>query len=648
METLPQLCTELIAQHLGKLCKDPREAAWNGASLSLVGGLGPLLYPNDSNTGFVTCEMSRIVYEFADPGSLKARGDALNKNATDRSIWTSSLKNLQDPTVATNTTIGKKLDQLKSECKERKIKCTGTKSVLIQRIVEDDLEKKDTFEACLKESPLSSRKCQVRPCARRWIQKALKDPEAQLNVTAVKDTYKLTDKDLEPLLFEYRDNPYGRGRPPMRLFDVVDVVKAYNQKKTLGQKEDAEYWSYIDPDRYRQIREQAILQAKKEAEQRIKEEQKEKERKIRELQAEKERKIREEQAEKERKIREEQQEARRTLLAQSLNEVGCELRSDSTLCSKYINHGLGDIKDVVKVMREMKFYFDETRYQEEFSNIHAQNRSYNNRYDHYDRYDRYDRFDDYDDDDNYYEDKSERTKDNSETAKSNALVKWINGDKNHRVGHPSLAHEILSSLRDRVFRFTVDMIVKKVDAKINAEMMPFCYPTSPAREKNVSTLLSWTYVTNVVDDEIIEAHYSVICEPLRKIIHEYKEFILGLKNEGNQDIFLQIARTCTNAMSKVVIININNPSTIVSEKIKEKIREMITKEEGDFRQSLEKREKYELEKILRRQNKKNHQTLIEEQQDKTLVCDRCLETGKPATRLFTKQGLEAHQNAVHK
>ena len=158
----------------------------------------------------------------------------------------------------------------------------------------------------------------------------------------------------------------------------------------------------------------------------------------------------------------------------------------------------------------------------------------------------------------------------------------------------------------------------------------------------------------MVDDEIIEAHYSVICEPLRKIIHEYKEFILGLKNEGNQDIFLQIARTCTNAMSKVVIININNPSTIVSEKIKEKIREMITKEEGDFRQSLEKRKKYELEKILRRQNKngkknkKRHQTLIEEQQDKTLVCDRCLEIGKSATRLFTKQGLEAHQNAVHK
>ena len=80
METLPQLCTELIAQHLGKLCKDPREAAWNGASLSLVGALGPLLYPNDSNTGFVTCEMSRIVYEFADPGSLKARGDALNND----------------------------------------------------------------------------------------------------------------------------------------------------------------------------------------------------------------------------------------------------------------------------------------------------------------------------------------------------------------------------------------------------------------------------------------------------------------------------------------------------------------------------------------------------------------------------------------
>jgi hypothetical protein len=55
---------------------------------------------------------------------------------------------------------------------------------------------------------------------------------------------------------------------------------------------------------------------------------------------------------------------RETKLIAKLSELGCELRSDSKLCNDYIATGKGDPADIARVMREMRFYFDETRYAE--------------------------------------------------------------------------------------------------------------------------------------------------------------------------------------------------------------------------------------------------------------------------------------------
>jgi hypothetical protein len=51
-------------------------------------------------------------------------------------------------------------------------------------------------------------------------------------------------------------------------------------------------------------------------------------------------------------------------LVAKLSELGCELRSDSKLCNDYIATGKGDPADIARVLREMRFYFDETRYAE--------------------------------------------------------------------------------------------------------------------------------------------------------------------------------------------------------------------------------------------------------------------------------------------
>jgi hypothetical protein len=58
----------------------------------------------------------------------------------------------------------------------------------------------------------------------------------------------------------------------------------------------------------------------------------------------------------------EEQIQRKNLLINKLNENGCELRSDSKLCNKYIEYGTNDLDYVVTIMIEMKFYFNHTKY----------------------------------------------------------------------------------------------------------------------------------------------------------------------------------------------------------------------------------------------------------------------------------------------
>jgi hypothetical protein len=55
---------------------------------------------------------------------------------------------------------------------------------------------------------------------------------------------------------------------------------------------------------------------------------------------------------------------RENKLKQKLDEYGLTLRTDSKLCSQYINHGIGNIEDVVKTMKGMEFLYNNTKYHE--------------------------------------------------------------------------------------------------------------------------------------------------------------------------------------------------------------------------------------------------------------------------------------------
>jgi hypothetical protein len=54
--------------------------------------------------------------------------------------------------------------------------------------------------------------------------------------------------------------------------------------------------------------------------------------------------------------------ARREVLRAALEQQGCSLREDSHMCTAYIESGDGDPVKIAKVMREMSFYCDHTRY----------------------------------------------------------------------------------------------------------------------------------------------------------------------------------------------------------------------------------------------------------------------------------------------
>ena len=56
--------------------------------------------------------------------------------------------------------------------------------------------------------------------------------------------------------------------------------------------------------------------------------------------------------------------SRLAMITSALSAVGCTFRTDSKLCEAYIDHGDGDLETVVNAMREMKFYFDHTKYQQ--------------------------------------------------------------------------------------------------------------------------------------------------------------------------------------------------------------------------------------------------------------------------------------------
>ncbi len=64
-------------------------------------------------------------------------------------------------------------------------------------------------------------------------------------------------------------------------------------------------------------------------------------------------------------------ERRTRKLEKALADVGCELRTDSRLCNRYLRRGKGDVAQIASVMREMQFFFDCTEYHSLFPVVAA-------------------------------------------------------------------------------------------------------------------------------------------------------------------------------------------------------------------------------------------------------------------------------------
>jgi hypothetical protein len=55
---------------------------------------------------------------------------------------------------------------------------------------------------------------------------------------------------------------------------------------------------------------------------------------------------------------------RENKLKTKLDEYGLTLRTDSKLCSQYINNGNGNLEEIVRIMKGMEFLYNNTKYHE--------------------------------------------------------------------------------------------------------------------------------------------------------------------------------------------------------------------------------------------------------------------------------------------
>ncbi len=145
----------------------------------------------------------------------------------------------------------------------------------------------------------------------------LQEEKTWICKSTAKNKYHLTDNDLENLTYREVKNPHYRCAAPMMLYEENDVIDYTCKKFTCSFNE-----------LHNRI---AILDAVK----------KEKEKNLKQK----------------RNIK---QKERRDMLISALDKVGLKIRSDSRLCSGYINGTIKDwtLEDIVERMCQMKYLFD--------------------------------------------------------------------------------------------------------------------------------------------------------------------------------------------------------------------------------------------------------------------------------------------------
>lgn len=169
------------------------------------------------------------------------------------------------------------------------------------------------------------------------LRRAVTSEHTTMTVTRAKDEFMLNDGDLLNLRYESKQNPYSRSAAPMRLYSLEDLYK-----KTVDKYETWEIFAARRDKRKQTSTVRALTH-------------------------------------------EDNQKERRADLKRALAAHGLELRTDSTQCDRYINTGRGvngeNLDGVVKVMRQMDFYYRETSYTKFVGQLKYEYREFGERYD---------------------------------------------------------------------------------------------------------------------------------------------------------------------------------------------------------------------------------------------------------------------------
>jgi hypothetical protein len=437
INALPPLCVEHIAQQLASLSKDDplMFVAQEAARLARVSKLF-------HNT------FASPVYDVVDPGCVSEWRNYTAKDTKERYDY------LERPLrkIPSGISENSKVKEIQRVCKDFGCKSSGTKPILwanIQMVVQQDIEQRTwANEMALKTVPISIWKCPVREYVRKWIKAQRTEADAQITVTECRKEFWLKDSDLEHIKCTFKRNPHGRSAPPMRLYNKVDVLKlvikvhgpgelpltfgeiledmknkdkklksahsAYERRhaSALCTAKQTGLSDYIaNPEVATAINRYANGSSTQDTLTRV-------------LTA----------------INEKQE--RRKTLQTMLTEQGCELRSDSKLCESYIEHGVGDPHNIVRIMREMKFYYTHTNYKNFLNAAYDNYRSC--RYDYYDRPD---------------------PEEMSDQAKTKALSDWVKRQPNIKTAyhHADLPPSLKSSVRASSIKQMVTSILDGLD-----------------------------------------------------------------------------------------------------------------------------------------------------------------------------------------
>lgn len=210
-------------------------------------------------------------------------------------------KELLEP-IEINVTEKSTLEELKTEAKRLGLRVGGRKQVIHDRILEAKRVREVELTVDVPKNPI--------PPASRWKYGTTR----RVTASVAKCDYRLNDDDLKDLPVKLMRNPYGRNQPFMRLYDVSMVREVALDK--YGGREGFE----------RAVRQSELRKAQ-----------------IRET-------------------KETNAMARKATLEKALRRVGCVLRNDSRICDSYIYRGIGEPNEIAKIMLEMRFLYDHTRY----------------------------------------------------------------------------------------------------------------------------------------------------------------------------------------------------------------------------------------------------------------------------------------------